>query len=164
MALQPCSDGRPSQVVRQESACSHQNRWAAGHNCGPAGGREAHQLLVLGLARQTASETLGFREAFTTALMFINVILGALRITLWWLTVVEEKLWRKWGSWQHSGFPSLRLTCWPGHISGLRAPLALHHRLVVAHTALVLARDIPGNGPPGNEHIFLSTMPIEIAI
>ena len=74
-----------------------------------------------------ASENPGFREAFTTALMFISVILGALRITLWWLTVVEEKLWRKWGSWQHSGFPSLRLTCWPGHISGLSAPLALHH-------------------------------------
>lgn len=162
MALQHCGDGRSRQVVRQESACTHQDHWAVGHNCGHASEQEAHRLLVLGLARQTASETLGFSETFTPALMFINAILNGLRITLWCLTVVEEKIWRKWGSWQHSGFPSLGLTCWP-QCPTCPAPLLFHH-LVVAYTALVLAPDILGNGPPGNEHTFLSIMAADVAI
>lgn len=56
------------------------------------------------------------------------------------------------GSWDHSGFPLLGLTRWPSHVSGLSAPLALHH---VNSMHWYLPGVGPHDGRLRNKHSFL---------
>ena len=82
-------------------------------------GRDVPQSLVLGVARQTASEALSHSEAFTADLVFIKDILGILGFVWSWHMVVAHggggrSPGRSQGSWQHIRFPSLGLTHWPG--------------------------------------------------
>ena len=59
-------------------------------------------------------------------------------------------------------------THWPSHVSGLSAPLALHHVelhcLTVVHATLVFAGVGPGDGRMVNKHIFLGMMPANEAV
>lgn len=70
----------------------------AGDSWGHTKGWEALQSLVLGVPRQMASDTLGSDESFTAALLFINIVLGALVTALWQHTVVDVKAPLKLGS------------------------------------------------------------------
>ena len=53
-----------------------------GDSWGHTKGWEVLQSLVLGKPRQMASDTLGSDESFSTALPFINIVLGALGTAL----------------------------------------------------------------------------------
>ena len=55
-------------------------------------GRDVPQSLVLGVARQTASEALSHNEAFTADLVFIKDILGILGFVWSWHMVVEVEV------------------------------------------------------------------------
>ena len=55
-------------------------------------GRDVPQSLVLGVARQTASEALSHSEAFTADLVFIKDILGILGFVWSWHMVVEVEV------------------------------------------------------------------------
>ena len=133
----------------------------AGHRRCPAGERETPQSLVLGVARERASEALGRSEAFASALAFISVALRALGTSRWRRMAMDAGAPADAAA-VGSVAASLQWHArWPGHVSGLGAPLTLHHvelhRLAVVHAASVLAGGFPGDGRMVNKYIFLGT-------
>ena len=126
------------------------------------------QSLVLGVARQRASEALGCGEAFAAALAFISVAFRALGTSRWRCMAVDAEAPAD-AAMVGSVVASLQWCVhWPGHFSGLGALLALHHIelhcLTILHAASVHAGVFPGDGRMVNKHIFLGIVHADEAI